>query len=137
MMKAQMQKISSFVAFFVAGSIYLSFTDSVLAKQICPTGDFANLCNLRLENNPGIFGNLVTVLLVFAVILSLIFLLIGAIRWITSGGDKGKLDEARKGVLASIVGLVIAFLAFFFLNLITYIFTGTAMTTLRLPTIVP
>lgn len=132
-----MQKFSSIIAFFAAGSVYLSFTGSVSARDVCPTGDFANLCNLRLDENPHIFGNVITILLVIAVILSLIFLIIGAIRWITSGGDKGKLDEARKGIIASVVGLVIAFLAFFILNLLTFIFTGKGLTTLSLPTIVP
>lgn len=138
MIKAQMQKLSSIIAFFVAGSSFFALSAPVqAANTICPQNDFKVLCNLRLENNPNLFGNVVTILLVIAVILSILFLIWGAIRWITSGGDKAKVDGARQAILAAIVGLIIAFLAFFILNVMTFLFTGKSMTNFSLPTIVP
>ena len=53
---------------------------------------------------------------------------------VTSGGDKGKVDEARKTVIAAIVGLIIAFLAFFILSVVLSFF-GLSLTNLVLPKI--
>lgn len=57
-----------------------------------------------------------------AVILALFFLVWGGIDWITSGGDKQKLQSARQKIVFAIIGLVLAFLAFFIINLISNFF---------------
>ncbi len=46
---------------------------------------------------------------VAAGITALIFLLRGSINWISSGGDKEKLDKARKTLTNAVVGLLIIF----------------------------
>ncbi len=52
-------------------------------------------------------------LLVIAVVVgALIFMLYGGILWTTSGGDKAKIDKARRTITYSIVGLVVMTLAF-------------------------
>ncbi|MFH1840544.1 MAG: hypothetical protein ABH807_00060 [Candidatus Shapirobacteria bacterium] len=56
-----------------------------------------------------LFGNLATTALTAAVILALMLALYGAIRWVTSAGDKEGLATAQKIITAAIVGLVIAF----------------------------
>lgn len=95
---------------------------------------FNNLCNLKGENLGGIIGAIVTFLLILIAIIALFFLIYGGLRWVTSGGDKGKVDEARKTVIAAIVGLVIAFLSFFILNVVLSFF-GLSLGNLQLPTI--
>jgi len=50
----------------------------------------------------------------------------------TSGGDKAKVESARGTIIAAIVGLVIAFLAFFILSLALSFF-GLSLTNLTLP----
>ena len=60
----------------------------------------------------------VTLLFVFAILLTLFFLVYGGIRWIISGGDKTGVENARKTITYAILGLVISFLAFFIINLI-------------------
>lgn len=83
----------------------------------CPgAGQFSKLCNLNANNLGGIVGTAVTFILIIAVLIALFFLILGGIRWITSGGDKAKVDSARQTITAAIVGLVIAFLAFFILS---------------------
>ena len=42
-------------------------------------------------------------------IIALIFLLRGSITWITSGGDKEKLDKARSTLRNAVIGLLILF----------------------------
>jgi len=57
-------------------------------------------------------GNLITaginLALTGAVLASLLFLLIGAIKWITKGDDKAELESARNQITHAILGLVIA-----------------------------
>lgn len=40
------------------------------------------------------------------------FLLTGALNWITSNGDKEKIDKARKTMTSAVIGLVILFAVF-------------------------
>jgi hypothetical protein len=65
--------------------------------------------------------------------LALFFLIWGGIRWITSGGDKGKVEEARKHIVAAIIGLVVAFLAYFIIQIILTIFGLGSISTLQIP----
>ncbi len=60
----------------------------------------------------------VNLLLLASVLISLIFLLIAAVKWITSEGDKQKFQNARNGLYYSIIGLVISFFAFLLINII-------------------
>jgi hypothetical protein len=45
------------------------------------------------------------------VIAGLIFLVLGGIKWITSGGDKEKIESARKTILYSILGIILVVLS--------------------------
>lgn len=101
----------------------------------CPgASQFRALCNLNANNIGGIVGAAVTFILVIAVLIALFFLILGGIRWITSGGEKAKVDSARQTITAAIIGLVIAFLAFFILSLALSFF-GLSLTNLTLPRI--
>ena len=50
--------------------------------------------------------------------IGVIFIILGGIRYILSGGDPKKVDQARKIILFAVVGLVIIFLSFFILSFI-------------------
>lgn len=64
----------------------------------------------------------ITVLIVLAIILALIYLLWNALRWITSEGDKQKIQGARQGITYAIIGLLVAFFAIFIINVIGAVF---------------
>ena len=120
------------------GAGYLAFATSAFAQgsvDPCATATtIKSLCNLKGNNLGPIIGNAVTFILVIAAIISLFFLIFGGIRWITSGGDKAKVDSARQTITAAIVGLVISFLAFFILNVVLGFF-GLSLSNLVLPRI--
>lgn len=59
---------------------------------------------------------LISALLVFA------FLIWGGIQWITSGGDKGKTQEARDRITAALVGLAVVASAWAIMMIIQYFF---------------
>ena len=66
--------------------------------------------------------NGIVIFLVLITIASLFFLIIGGIKWITSAGDKTKIESARKTILYAIMGLILTFLSFFIINLVGGLF---------------
>lgn len=71
-----------------------------------------SITDVPLENIPQF---IVTLLFIVGLIIAIVFLIYGGVRWILSGGDKARVEAARGHVVASIVGLVIvagAFLIF-------------------------
>src|SRR3989338_781018 len=65
------------------------------------------------EKAPQILGKFVSgfisLLLMAATILAFVNLLLGAFNWISSGGDKGKLETAQQKILHAVMGLVLVF----------------------------
>jgi len=121
---------------------YLSFATSAFAggANVNPcatsgvTSQFSNLCNLNANSIGPLVGAAVAFILVAAALIALFFLIWGGVRWIMSAGDKAKVDSARQTITAAIIGLIIAFLAFFILSLALSFF-GLSLTNLKLPTI--
>lgn len=106
------------------------------AQSICPKGaNFGSLCNLKADKIGSVVGAVIQLLLVLAIILSLLFLIYGGVRYISSGGDKGKIDQARGTLTAAVVGLIISLLAFFVVSIVLVIITGQGLSTLTLPTL--
>lgn len=133
-----MKRVFNWLSVFTIGLVFLAATNFAYA-DLCPpaSSGFASLCTLKLDDASSITAKVVTILLIVAFLASLIFIIIGGIRWITSGGDKGKVDAARGTITGAITGLVIALLAFFILNIITYLFTKQTFMNFVIPTIVP
>lgn len=56
-------------------------------------------------------GNIIVavaeLLLIVAAIAAFLFLIIGGLQWITSGGDKAGMEAARNRITAAIIGLII------------------------------
>ena len=109
-------------------AVYFSLALPVFAEvtvNLCPkwaSGGFQKLCTLDPGDLGPIIQNLITILFIIATIAALFFLIFGGIRWITSGGDKAKLEESRNIIVAAVIGLVLTFLSYFILNLILRFF---------------
>lgn len=72
---------------------------------------------------PGdIVSGLIRAALVVAAVVFFFILVIGGIRWIASGGDKGATEAARSQITAALVGLVIVFAAWAIVYLINAFF---------------
>lgn len=127
------------VATILTVGTYLGFTASAFAAtSVNPCGNgigqFSHLCNLNANSIGPLVGAAVAFILVAAALIALFFLIWGGIRWIMSAGDKAKVDSARQTITAAIIGLIIAFLAFFILSLALSFF-GLSLTNLTLPKI--
>lgn len=80
-------------------------------SKLVGRGEGIDIINLLL-------GNIIAVLLIIGVIVSFIFIIIGAIQWMTAGNDKAKMESARGKIVTAIVGLVILFSVFAIMKLI-------------------
>ena len=67
-------------------------------------------------------SNAIGVALIIAGILVFVFLVWGGIQWISSGGDKGKTEEARARITAALIGLAIVAAAWAVMQLVSYFF---------------
>jgi len=81
-----------------------------------------------------IISNLVGALFIAGFLLALVYLLMGAISWITSGGDKTKLEKARDEITNSLLGIVVVAAAWAISVLVANFF-GLDLTKLPIPSI--
>ncbi len=63
----------------------------------------------------------ISLFLVAGVVFAVIFATYGGILWITSQGDKSKLDRARRTIVFSVVGIIVMILAFTIVQTIGYL----------------
>lgn len=75
-------------------------------------------CPADLFGDNGVFKKITNTILYIVGIIAVIMLIIGGIRYVTSGGDAKKVTDAKNTVLYAIIGLVIAFLAFAIVNFV-------------------
>lgn len=64
----------------------------------------------------------ITAIIVIAGLIFFFMLVIGGLKWILSGGDKGQTEAARSQITAALVGLVVLFSAWAITNLIQTVF---------------
>ena len=75
-------------------------------------------CPADLFGNTGVFKQITNTILYIVGIVAVIMLIIGGIRYVTSGGDSKKVTDAKNTVLYAIIGLIVAFLAFAIVNFV-------------------
>lgn len=103
--------------------ILFSFLVTPSFASLCPAGSqFTKLCDVDVTDHTTIIRDVINILFVIAGIIALLFLIYGGVRWILSGGDKAKIGEARATLVAAVTGLIITFLAFFIINLVSFFF---------------
>jgi hypothetical protein len=63
--------------------------------------------NVKVGDIGKLISAVVGLLLILAGILAFLYLILGGIQWITSGGDKAGMETARNKITHAIVGLII------------------------------
>src|SRR3990172_11562218 len=91
---------------------------------------FSNLNTLTVGT---IIGGFVNLILIVAAVVFFFILVIGGIRWITSGGDKANTETARNQITAALVGLVIVFAAWAIIKLLESFFGTQILSGLDIP----
>lgn len=121
---------TSFSAILLSAQVALAANDNI---DLTTPGKYAGTA----INANDLVRFIINGLIVVGIVLSLIFLIWGGLRWIMSGGDKAKVDTARGTIVAAIVGLIIVILAWVIINTVLFILTGAGLQNFELPTIKP
>lgn len=115
------QKLKLFIAAGLmvlgVGAIALVPTTGVYAQsaleQACEEDPSAAICQQSDSGSIEDVVQIVVNILLFIVgLVAVIMIIVSGIRFVTSGGDSGAVASAKNTLLYSVIGLVVAFLAF-------------------------
>jgi len=102
----------------VSPILFLSMATPVLA-DVLDAGVKAAPGTINANTSVGsLITFFVAFVIVLATLLALVMIVIGAVQWITSGGDKAKVDAARNHIIAAVIGLVVIALSFVIINVV-------------------
>jgi len=96
------------------------------------SGAFKNIESYSVSK---IISFLIQSIFVVAGLIAFILLIVGGVRWITSGGDKEKTAKAQSTITAAVIGLLIVFAAWALIKLLEVIF-GISILNATIPTII-
>jgi len=91
--------------------------------QLAPQS--ASFTALTTPTVPSIISAAITWILVLSALVAFLFLILGGIKWITSGGDKESTAKAQGTITAALIGLAVVFSAWAILKLLEYFFGVT------------
>ena len=97
--------------------------------NIAPGGQFSGLNSISIGN---IISAIIILVLIVAALIFFFMLVLGGIRYITSGGDKAQTEAARGQITAALIGLAIVFAAWAIVNLVE-LFFGINILQLNIP----
>ncbi len=87
-----------------------TYVTSYVSAFAAPSGNDVQVSEGALGFSIPTIGGLLTFIVkaffVVAGVMALIYLLLGALAWITSGGDKAGVEKAREKIQAAIVGIL-------------------------------
>jgi cytochrome c biogenesis factor len=75
--------------------------------------------NFHIQNIGTLISSVANILLIVAAIAAFLFLVLGGLQWITSGGDKAGMEQARNKITHAIVGLIIVAAAYAIMLLVS------------------
>lgn len=75
-------------------------------------------CNTA-TNLQGIFGTITSTLIYLVGALSVIMLIVGGLRYVTSAGDSKRVTDAKNTITYSIVGVIVSLLAYAIIKFVT------------------
>jgi hypothetical protein len=125
----------------------LLIAPSIISYAAAASPVFADVLDAGVKTPPGTsiinpdtsigaivsFG--VAFVIVIAFLAALLYIVIGAFQWITSGGDKQKVADARNHILAAVIGLIVIALSFVIINVVIQALGLGNLMDLRIPTL--
>lgn len=78
-------------------------------------------------------NQVINLVFIVAAAMTFFYLIFGAISWITSGGDKGKVEAARNKITAAVIGLLILAATWGIFTLLVQLFFDKNVTDIDLP----
>ncbi len=122
--------INHSLVFLVTSTIYApsAFADVLNGGVNPPAGSAVS----PDQSIGSIVSFIVGFLLTVAVLMALLYIVIGAFQWITSGGDKAKVESARNHIISAVIGLIIIALSFVIINVVISVLGLGSLTNLRI-----
>lgn len=91
-------------------------------RDACSANPNASYCQNKPEDNPNglsdIAKNIINTALYIVGILAVAMIIFSGIRYVTSAGDKGRVEQSKQILIYSIVGLIVAMLAYALVNFV-------------------
>lgn len=81
-----------------------------------------------------LIGQILVIVIILASILLFIYLVIGGLQWLTSGGDKAAAQAARDRITAALTGLIIILAAFALVRILEAAFGIRVLSGISVPT---
>ncbi len=134
--KKSLQSLLLVPALALGASAVVPVLESVPAAAQCDSNAGINAgINCAIGDNKktdifgdgGIFQTVVNVFLFIIGAVSVIMIIYGGFKYVTSGGDSSGVTSAKNTILYAIIGLIIALLAYGILNFVIKNLTGTAV----------
>lgn len=94
------------------------------ANDVCSNGSVppevkaANGCDNSAASVPDVVTNILNVVISLAGLVSVIFIIIGGVNYMTSTGEPSKVKKAKDTILYAVIGLIICVLAFAIVNFV-------------------
>ena len=124
-----MRKLSLLIALFsfsFVGLTALVPTTTVGAvdplNNICADKSDSEVCKSKSDDANALIGTIVNTLLFVVGALAVVMIIVAGIMYVTSTGDSGRVSRAKNTLTYSIVGLLIAFLAYAIVNWVLQLF---------------
>lgn len=110
-------KVATGVAGAMLASVSPVFADQLI--KIAPTQKMG-----FFQSGQDLVDNLLKIVMIIGVLLVFVYLVLGGIEYITSGGEKGKTEAARNKITAAVVGLIILASSYAILTIAVKFITG-------------
>lgn len=132
-------KIIFFIAIAAIGITTLmpthTFADDICGNSnISPEIQAASGCtntSVKINDLPTVIQNILNAIIGIAGVVSVVFIVVGGIQYITSTGDPGKTKKAKDTILYALIGLIVCALSFAIVNFVIsqIIYNGSSYTT--------
>lgn len=136
-MNSKLIKVSTGVV-TLASTLYWGVLP-VLAIDLCPPAGGTGGVGFTAPGCSGTFsldktiGSVIGIMFFAAFVVALVFLVIGGIRWILSGGDKEGTTHAKETVTSALLGLAVVLGSYILINIVLKLVLNTTLTTLTIP----
>jgi ABC-type Fe3+ transport system permease subunit len=120
MKRIQKLILASFIALFGLVAVVPASTVSAIDvfDNACKDSK-SKVCGAeKTDELPKLMQNIVSTLLFVLGIIAVIMIVIGGIRYATSGGDSSQIQAAKNTILYSVVGLVVAIMSYAIVNFV-------------------
>ncbi len=107
-----------FILFFIFASLFFPVPSMAIDQPVLDV----NAEQAGFEKDLGKFVQVgLNSVLLIAAVLVLFQVVWAGLQWITSGGDKGKTEEARNKIVASIIGIAIVAASYAIFRVVLYV----------------